>query len=378
MNKNEKQPRFQDGLKQVDAAIHGPIQARALFLILDGVDTNVGIAKALDQQQKVTSMHLRRLREAGIIKRVEREGREQPYQVDWDGILKILKYHKHKVLAGKTKSVFVRFGVSNLYEPYCRPNEKLENLQKAFDKILVDAFLKEFFYKAKEELKKPYYSWDFSEEKRKILEKKPNNFNLVDFDIEYLLKVFDRGLMDYSPTVFMEELKKLNNDSSIKEGLPSAWFFLNHFITARNSSIRDLTREKVDEALLLQIFDKNIKTLKDHSGASFGFDAKKLEYLQRRKMKTEMLLVCKAKMEEIDQVYNKMRLSKEKSNETKEEKERLAMMVKLLEREKKEIEEEAKCLEVELSKEQEEDGGQIVGNIEKRTSAMAQERAVKR
>lgn len=149
--KNKQENEYENRRNLVESIINSKHMTRIFFLILDGIDYTEKIAEVCKTTPKSMTINLRKLREARIIKRKEREGRIQRYEPDWEGILDILFYHYTPTSVGVLKNV--RSYLSSILSGYNRyisigrkvTDKNMDITDKIFRQQLVDIFLKDFF-----------------------------------------------------------------------------------------------------------------------------------------------------------------------------------------------------------------------------------------
>ncbi len=79
--------------KQVESVISSRHMTRIFFLVLDGIDYTKVIAKKFGTSPKSMTINIRKMRDAGIIKRKTKLGVIQHYEPDWLGFAEILRKH---------------------------------------------------------------------------------------------------------------------------------------------------------------------------------------------------------------------------------------------------------------------------------------------
>ncbi|GEM_PF-1610363 len=103
--------------------------SNVFFQVVLGNATTKDIAKHTDTQPPSVAEHLNRLRELGILKRSEKEGKLQPYEVDWERFVHALFRH---IYTPKLQ----RAALQSMEDE--RTREELEREQKLMKEIIAE------------------------------------------------------------------------------------------------------------------------------------------------------------------------------------------------------------------------------------------------
>jgi DNA-binding transcriptional ArsR family regulator len=80
--------------------------SRVFYSIVDGMTTTIGISDILKVKPPAVSEQLERLRQIGVVRRREKQGKHQPYEIDLDGLSELFLTRStarlHRVLADTT------------------------------------------------------------------------------------------------------------------------------------------------------------------------------------------------------------------------------------------------------------------------------------
>ncbi len=257
----------------VERVINSDHLCRIFFLILDGTNYTEKIAEACGTTPKSMTINIRKLREAKIIKRKEREGVIQRYEPDWAGIWEILKYHyttkKHTEIYGHTfkgpiKSYHSRF---SRVESYTATFKKEDLVADTFDKVMIENFLKPYFEKRviweKEVEREPIFETKGDKKVYTGQKKYSPNFVKMNERLKIILDEFERGIFFTLPKFCEKKIQKLlkNRRREIAKG---------NFEVLIYEFLQFL--EKIDEEasygdpeyLILDIFDENSKRRASH------------------------------------------------------------------------------------------------------------------
>lgn len=280
MNENKKtDTRFANIRKRANyirAAIEKPAIARVFFLILDGKNYTKEIAQAyyssgknkkMKSSQagnpKVIAIYLSTLKEAGLIKKKEKEGKIQRYEIDWNGLFDVISLGNKSEFAEAYWNV--GYGNMNYTE--------VEKINEFF----IENFVRPYFVKRKDELKLAYsYLIHGGKELRDIIYsspsherhtlnkedgtdfcKTPKEFDNVDFNLDSEFKTISAIIV--GPYHYNTELviKFLNKKSNRKSPI----FVIFEFIKRNNENIERLTITQNNEDSKKCITDKIIGIL---------------------------------------------------------------------------------------------------------------------
>src|SRR3989344_5766448 len=228
---NQKLENLQKKSKYIKEATVKPSIARVFFLILDGIDYTKAIAESYYSSgtnkkmkslpnPKVIAIYLSTLKKAGLIKKKEKEGKIQKYEVDWNGLFDLVSFWN----LGEFSEAYWNMGYGDMGD------EKVKKINEFF----IDNFVKPYFEKRKEELKLAYGHLKIGgevsknsifryplQEAYKLLEKHgedfctiPKHFDNVDFTLDDEIKIVSSlivGPYYYNNELVIKFLKKKNN-----------------------------------------------------------------------------------------------------------------------------------------------------------------------
>jgi hypothetical protein len=200
---NNKLKNLQNKSNHIREATEKASIARVFFLILDGVDYTKSIAEAYYSSgsnkkmnkklpnSKVIAIYLSTLKEAGLIKKKEKDGRIQRYEIDWLGLFDLISLGN----AGEFSEAY-HYSFETLID-----FPKINQTNQYF----IDNFVKPYFEKRKEELKLAYgylnkdkdCKYYYSLKEANMLQEKhgkdfcfiPLNFDNVDFNLDNEIKI---------------------------------------------------------------------------------------------------------------------------------------------------------------------------------------------
>jgi hypothetical protein len=217
-------------------------------LIVNGINYNDAIAKEYYKNKdkkfhnpKVTAIYLKQLREAGFIKRGEKQGRKQIYEIDWRGIFDILLFRNilnphinepfsishyfYSIISSGESTYYsekiegwlfgTMFGLTNDKKYSEKQIEKILNdICFKFFKLYIEEYISLKLITTYTEIKDHYRYWelDYSRDKKgNLLE----NIELIDFNILKILEDFDTEFTKKFPDAFKVEfykiIKNMNN-----------------------------------------------------------------------------------------------------------------------------------------------------------------------
>jgi len=227
--------RYREREKNIQNVLLKNSVCKIFCLIANGTNYNDAIAKEYYKGKeqkfynpKVTAIFLKELRDAGIIKRADREGRKQIYEVDWQGLFDIILYKDSMVHPAQEAFRMSHF----FYHPWIRDDENGKNKKIEFMAPLGIELTENQIEKIKEKiclnLFKPYVeeyirlkliSQYIDIEKpfpyRELvysIDNKGNqiqNIELIDINILDILKDFDKEFIDSFPDTFEQEIRKI-------------------------------------------------------------------------------------------------------------------------------------------------------------------------
>jgi len=228
--------------KEVEKVINSPVLCRILFLIIDGINYNDALAKAyvntnknenktILSNPKVMAIHLANLRQANVINRKEKEGRKQIYEVNWNGILNIIKFRNitktEKKIFGLSELFYQRYGSRYSIKKKIKElsvgrkyNEGgIKKLTEEISLNLLKPFFEEYVWYTKNLM--PFTTY-FSEKKgtpwqREFTSVATKNFDNIDFNLLYLLEKFDKILIEVIPKLYSDLIKKSIKNKRLKQ-----------------------------------------------------------------------------------------------------------------------------------------------------------------
>jgi len=238
--------------KYVEKALIKKSVCKVFFLIANGTNYNEAIAeeyygkKAKFHDPKVTSIYLKELRNAGIIKRGERDGRKQIYEVDWQGLFDILLFrdifsHPAKKTFGMTHFFYQHIPSGSSTDAndkidYWTPSIcfiRLKLIEKEiFNEKQIEKIIEKICFKFFKPYVEEYVSSKLSKKYTRINEPFPyleltyprddkgnliKDIELVDCDILEILNDFDVEFTEKFPTVFENNFKEILTHQGTKD-----------------------------------------------------------------------------------------------------------------------------------------------------------------
>lgn len=282
---------YQDYLKRekdIEIALQRNALSRMLFIIIDSQPNeryNDALAKKYYSvsnskklpNPKVTAIHLRQLRDAHFIKRVEKQGKYQFYDIDWNGLFDVLRFYNFSEFSLRKKSFNVRrlfysclmsktlqkdgsykTSIADFSAPYTE-----EKTEQASEEI-VNNYFKPYLERAVK-IYKTYAPVEEDDDGFPVYweDKIPKNFDTIDFPIIHVLTKFDAIFFDSFPNTFSEEIGAVLNLKKSKKLSLSGTLILNYFRNFLNET-KDYFQycdSSLPEFVLLEAFNKEIKNL---------------------------------------------------------------------------------------------------------------------
>lgn len=242
--------------KYVEEALSKNSLCKIFCLIVKGINYNDKIARVYYENKegkfhnpKVTAIYLRKLRDAGIIKRGEMDGRKQLYEIDWLGLFDVLRFRNISVFVAfpykapstskfskalydfaelKDKKIIWLPRYNKILSSKLDKSDNGSQFKKPVKKISekgIEEFLKKFCFKIFKPYVEEYVELKFKEirivideleeyEEIKILSNDEEEIGVdnIDFTIDNILDSFDNELMVVFPRNFKEELKLHEHD----------------------------------------------------------------------------------------------------------------------------------------------------------------------
>ncbi len=247
---NQRLEIMQKKAKHIREATEKPSVARVFFLILDKIDYTKAIAEAYYcsgnnkkmkslPNPKVIAIYLSTLKQARLIKKKEKEGKIQRYEIDWNGFFDLISLGN-----GEFSEAYWNAGYGNF---------NLKDFKK-INKFFINNFVKPYFEKRKEELKLAYHRLEINGKTRKedihyyqlkeaheLNEKYgteyckiPKYFDNVDFNLDYEINTISSLII--APYYFNNQLivKFLKN----KKNRNNPLFLIFDFIKKYNEMIQ--------------------------------------------------------------------------------------------------------------------------------------------
>lgn len=237
--------------KHVEESLSKNSLCKIFCLIVKGINYNDKIARYYYENKegkfhnpKVTAIYLRKLRDAGIIKRNKMDGRKQLYEIDWIGLFDILRFRNiseiksspnrppknskfsqalYNFLIKYDKDVIWLPRYNTIFSPNLEKSDEDYQFKAPVKKISekrIEEILKKFCFKILKPYVEEYVDLKFREIRIDIDEPEPYTqikflsndeeeigVDNIDFTIDTILESFDDELMDEFPKNFKEELK---------------------------------------------------------------------------------------------------------------------------------------------------------------------------
>jgi len=280
--------------KYVEDAIHSNALNRVLFLLIDSKPNeryNDALAKRYYDTSdstklanpKVIAIYLRKLRDAQIIKRVEKQGKFQLYDVDWNGLFDIIRFRKFLTLnpnkADHTmayrKGMFYSFIIHGYKDEKCEFKTVLEACFSSYPEPeterlsneLVEKYFKPYFERTMQYYKKYRSELPVDENGEPFIPEDtfepPKNFETIDFDIYHVLNKFDRTFFSDFPTVFQPDIEQLFKNNKINQASNLTKFLLRNYgrVYQKRFDRGEYYSSSQPEYVLLESFNREIKKL---------------------------------------------------------------------------------------------------------------------
>jgi len=241
--------------KYIQRIYNKPSITRIFFLILDGKDygqelskryydsKNRNVRMKANSNPKVISIYLRKLLDAGLIKKGKKEGHIQRYEIDWNGVFDVIVFgNTTKISEGWTNIVSDCLN----YNKVVKPKDKKRFVEEEIYKFFIDNIVKPYFVSKKDYLNLPKvetknltlsgyfdergfhdgcYSWDEIEDIEKkygdnkdIKIIKPHNFDSINFSLEEEFKnirIILEHIYETNPQFINEYLKNEKNKKCV-------------------------------------------------------------------------------------------------------------------------------------------------------------------
>jgi len=275
--------------KSVEKAINSTVLCRILFLLIDGKNYNKELAKAYYETSnkppnpKVLAIYLRTLRDAKLIKRTIKTGKKQIYEVNWKGILDILKFRNITI---KNKK---KFSLSySLYEHYISSNNDIK-IERKNKPVVSDGVYGLYRGKyTKEEIEiisndlaerflKPYIEYYVEIEKETggklrfeptkgewelLILDKSKHFEHIDFNLLSLLEKFDKTLFEIIPLMNPSKIKKSLKLKNLAD-VPALFTLMCYYMDNQRILHDIYTDGGNPESVILNCFNKEVDNLKE-------------------------------------------------------------------------------------------------------------------